>query len=145
MIKLQKMKSIYTLFFLVFALWGCHDVKVGYLKADNAEYDPTSMVIRKELDPIEDEIRIKNETNWVSPKIQGVLGTNPLNYELIDVNVSEGGDKELFKKELIVRGGGIMELPLRTALPKGRYEVSLRVYNEDYSAEIKKAFTFIVE
>lgn len=145
MIKLQEMKSIYTLFFLVFVLWSCHDVKVGYLKADNAEYDPTSMVIRKELDPVEDELRIQNETNWVSPKIQGVLGTNPLNYELLDVNVSEGGDKELFKKEVIVRGAGIMELPLRTTLPKGRYEVSLRVYNEDYSADIRNAFTFIVE
>lgn len=71
------MKSIYTLFFLVFALWSCHDVKVGYLKADNAEYDPTSIVVRKELDPIEDELRIKNETNWVSPKIQGVLAQIP--------------------------------------------------------------------
>ena len=139
------MKSIYTLFFLVFALWSCHDVKVGYLKADKAEYDPASIVVRKELDPVEDALRIKNETNWVSPKVQGVLGTNPLKYELIDVNVSEGGDKELFKREVLVRGGRIMELPLHTTLPKGRYEVSLRVYNDDYSAELKDAFTFIVE
>lgn len=145
MIKLQKMKSIYTLFFLVVALWSCHDVKVGYLKADKAEYDPSSIVVRKVLDPIEDEIRIQNETNWVSPKIQGVLGTNPLNYELIDVKATAGGDGELFKKEVIVRGAGVMELPLHTTLPKGNYLVSLRVYNEDYSADIADAFTFIVE
>ncbi|MBC5622045.1 MULTISPECIES: hypothetical protein [Butyricimonas] len=139
------MKSIYSVFFLVFALWSCHDVKVGYLKADNAEYDPTSIVVRKELDPEEDELRIMNDANWVSPKIQGVLGTNPLNYELVNVTATEGGDAEAFKQEVVVRGGGIMELPLHTKVPKGHYLVSLRVYNEDYSAELKNAFTFIVE
>lgn len=139
------MKSIYSVFFLVFALWGCHDVKVGYLKADNAEYAPTSIVVRKELDPEEDELRIMNDANWVSPKIQGVLGTNPLNYELVNVTATEGGDAEAFKQEVVVRGGGIMELPLHTKVPKGHYLVSLRVYNEGYSAELKNAFTFIVE
>lgn len=140
------MKSIYySLFFLMFALWGCHDVKVGYLKADHAEYDPASMTVRKELDPEEDALRIENGTNWVSPKIQGVLGTNPLSYELVDVTVTEGGNKDLFVKELIVRGGGLMELPLYTKVPKGHYQVSLRVYNDDYSVELKDAFTFIVE
>lgn len=139
------MKSIYTLFFLILALWSCHDVKVGYLKADNAEYDPASVTVRKELDPIDDALRIKNDANWVSPKVQGVLGTNPLSYELVDVTVSEGGDKNLFMQEVIVRGGGIIELPLHTKVPKGHYLVSLRVYNDDYSAELKDAFTFIVE
>ena len=139
------MKSIYTLFFLVFALWSCHDVKVGYLKADNAEYDPVSITVRKELDPEKDALRIQNDANWVSPKIQGVLGTNPLSYELVDVTVSEGGDKDLFIREVIVRGAGIMELPLYTKVPKGHYLVSLRVYNDDYSTESKDAFTFIVE
>lgn len=139
------MKSIYTLFFLILALWSCHDVKVGYLKADNAEYDPASVTVRKELDPIDDALRIKNDANWISPKVQGVLGTNPLSYELVDVTVSEGGDKNLFMQEVIVRGGGIIELPLHTKVPKGHYLVSLRVYNDDYSAELKDAFTFIVE
>ena len=59
--------------------------------------------------------------------------------------ISDGGDKELFKKELIVRGAGIMELPLYTKLPKGEYKVTLCVYNEDYSANLKDVFTFIVE
>lgn len=139
------MKLYLCIIFLIFISWGCQDVKIGYLKADNAEYDPAFMVIRKELDPIEDALRIKNETNWVSPKIQGVLGTNPLNFVLLDVMVSEGGDKELFKKELIVRGAGIMELPLYTKLPKGEYKVTLCVYNEDYSANLKDIFTFIVK
>ncbi len=120
-------------------------MKVGYLKADNAEYDPASVTVRKELDPIDDALRIKNDANWISPKVQGVLGTNPLSYELVDVTVSEGGDKNLFMQEVIVRGGGIIELPLHTKVPKGHYLVSLRVYNDDYSAELKDAFTFIVE
>ncbi len=38
-----------------------------------------------------------------------------------------------------------MELPLYTKLPKGEYKVTLCVYNEDYSANLKDVFTFIVE
>lgn len=139
------MKSIYIWFWFVFMLWGCHDVKVGYLKADHAEYDPASVVVRKELDPVQDELRIQNNANWVSPKIQGVLGTNPLNYELVDVTASQGGDRDLFMQEVVVRGAGVMELPLYTKVPKGHYLVSLRVYNDDYSFMLKDVFTFIVE
>ncbi len=95
-------------------------MKIGYLKADNAEYDPAFMVIRKELDPIEDALRIKNETNWVSPKIQGVLGTNPLNFKLLDVIISDGGDKELFKKGVNCTGGWYYGIAFVYETSKGR-------------------------
>ena len=38
-----------------------------------------------------------------------------------------------------------MELPLYTKLPVWRYVVSLRVYNEDYSAVLTDVYTFIVK
>ena len=129
------MKRLYIILFLTVAFFGCHDVTIGYLKADEAEYDPATLTVRTVLDPVEDELRMANDANWVSPKIQGVLGTNPLIYELENVTATE----------VIVRGAGIMELPLYTKVPKGKYLVSVRVSNEGYSAVIEDAFTFIVE
>ena len=56
----------------------------------------------------------------------------------------DGGDAEVFKKELKVRGGGIMEVPFVPESPNGRYTVSLRVDAEEYSAIIENAFTFVI-
>ena len=139
------MRRLYIILFLTVVFFGCHDVTIGYLKADEAEYDPATLTVRTVLDPEEDELRIANDANWVSPKIQGVLGTNPLIYTLENVTATEGGDAEAFRKEVIVRGAGVMELPLYTKVPKGNYLVSVRVSNEGYSAVIEDAFTFIVE
>ena len=75
-------------------------MKVGYLRADNAGYLPNELEVRKTLDPVEDGVRIANEAPWVTPKIQGVLGTSPLLFEFVSVKVSDGGDAEIFKKEI---------------------------------------------
>ena len=130
------MKQVYLFLVLVMTCWGCQDMKIGYLKADNAGYLPNELEVKKTLDPVEDAVRIANEAPWVTPKIQGVLGTAPLLYEF---------DAELFKQEIIVRGGGVMELPLYTKLPAGRYVVTLRVSNDGYSSALSDVYTFIVK
>ena len=38
-----------------------------------------------------------------------------------------------------------MEVPLKPEAPAGRYVVTLRVSNEDYSAMLSDIFTFIIE
>ena len=81
----------------------------------------------------------------MTPKIQGVLGTSPLLFEFVSVKVSDGGDAEIFKKEITVRGGGVMELPLHTVLPKGRYVVTLKVSNDGYSELLSDIYTFVVK
>lgn len=139
------MKQIFLFLMLVITGWGCQDVKIGYLKTDNAGYLPNEQEIKKTLDPVEDAVRITNEAPWVTPKIQGVLGTAPLIYDFVEVQVSEGGDAELFKKEIIVRGAGVMELPLYTELPAGRYTVTLKVSNDGYSAILPDVYTFVVK
>ena len=90
------MKRVYLFLVLVIACWGCQDMKVGYLRADNAGYLPNELEVRKTLDPVEDGVRIANEAPWVTPKIQGVLGTSPLLFEFVSVKVSDGGDAEIF-------------------------------------------------
>ena len=94
------MKQVYLFLVLIITCWGCQDMKVGYLKAENAGYLPNELEVKKTLDPVEDAVRMANEAPWVTQKIQGVLGTSPLSFEFVSVKASEGGDAEVFKKEI---------------------------------------------
>ena len=146
------MKYIYTLFLVIMAFWGCQDVKIGCLDVSNAEYMPDTMLVRKELGVIQDDwnivrqdrMRLKVKAPWVTNQIQGVIGTAPIQYSLYDETATNGGDAEVFKKELKVRGGGILEMPFLPESPNGRYTVSLKVEAEEYSAIIENVFTFVI-
>lgn len=139
------MKRIILLFLAVFACFGCRSVDVGYLRAENAEYIPDEMVIRKVLDPDQDKIMIEYNSPWVTTIIQGVLGTQPVLYEVHSVKAEDGGDAEVFRKELSIRGHGRMEVPLHFEAPVGKYIVSVKVKNQDYSHVLEDAFTFVVQ
>ena len=110
------MKQVYLFLVLAIACWGCQDMKVGYLKAENAGYLPNELEVRKTLDPVEDDVRIANEAPWVTQKIQGVLGTSPLLFEFVSVKASEG-----------------------------RYVVTLKVSNDGYSELLSDVYTFVVK
>ena len=145
------MKYIYTLFLFTLVVWGCQDVKIGCLDVNNAEYMPDTMLVRKELgfitddwNIIRDNMRKKVEAPWVTNQIQGVVGTAPIQYSLYDVKASDGGDAEIFKTELKIRGGRIMEVPFVPESPNGRYVISLRVEAEEYTSIIEDAFTFVI-
>lgn len=144
---LFKMKYIFLLLLVITSLSACHTTTIGYLRADGASFNPDSLIIRKELDPDDptDRVRIQNNAPWVTTKIQGMLGTAPINYRLLNVKATEGGDASVFRQEITVRGIGIMQVPLKFNAPKGRYLISLEVYNEDHTAELKDIFTFIVQ
>lgn len=126
-------------------LVSCHEVTEGYLKTDSAQYVPDTMEIRLQLDETLDAYRMHNMAPWVSPKLQGVIGTAPIEFEVVEVNATEGGNAELFQHLVSVRGGGRMEFPLISDITPGRYTVSLRVFNEGYSHIVKDVFTFIVK
>lgn len=126
-------------------LSGCHDVKVGYLQTGNAVYVPDSLIVRLTLDENLDGFRIHNVAPWVTPKMQGIIGTTPLFFEVESVRASQGANPEMFRHLLNIRGGGRMEFPLISDIPKGRYLVSVRVYNEGYNQVVKDAFTFVVK
>ncbi len=68
------MKRVYLFLVLVIACWGCQDMKVGYLRADNAGYLPNELEVRKTLDPVEDGVRIANEAPWVTPENTRSIG-----------------------------------------------------------------------
>lgn len=88
--------------------------------------------------------RIYNVAPWVSPKMQGVIGTNPIRYEIAGVE-SADGDAEMFRSLLTVRGGGRMEFPLVSDITPGEYRISIRVSNEGHSRVLENIFTFNVK
>ena len=142
------MKRILILLVSAAAFFGCHSVTVGYLVTENAEYAPNEMNIPKEIPATYPNysIRTANNSPWVTNVIQGVMGTQPINYEIAEVKASEGGNAEAFKAELKIRGAGLMEVPLYPEAPIGKYVVSIRIYNEGYSHIVNDVYTFnIVE
>ena len=150
------MKKIYnlgsTLFvvaLIAMAVVACNTMPVGFLRTEGASFSPDTLNVYHH--PHASTPRYKDHLPWVSYRIQGVAGTNPINFELSDVKATEGGDAEKFKalaqKGLLkVDGGmivlmqeGVAELPT-----SGRYTLSLRVYNEGHSQIINDAYTIIV-
>ena len=128
---------------------ACSRMKVGYLRTAGASFAPDSLNVYRNIDPSSD--RYINQSPWTSTRIQGVAGTNPINYEYAGVSVSDGGDASLFNqvvkdKQLLVQGGLIQLFQDGVKrLPNGRYKLSLRVYNEDHSDILKDVFTLIIQ
>lgn len=122
---------------------SCQDITIGYLKTDNATYG-IPFEIRKTPDPELDKMRILYNADWVSKPMAGVVGTPPINYEIIDIT-SADGDATLLKQEIEMRGGGICYVPIDQKSPKGTYLVSVKITNEGYSATKKDVLTIIIK
>lgn len=139
------MKRYLLLAVLAFLLVACHKVPIGYLETENAVYVPDSLVIRLEPDPLKDYVRMLYKADWVSTKIQGVLGTAPIIYTIIDVRAEDGGDAEAMKAVCTINGSGTFDIPYEHQVPVGRYIMSIEIRNDGYAYEFRDAFTIIVE
>ena len=150
------MKKIYnlgsTLFvvaLIAMAVAACNTMPVGFLRTKGASFSPDTLNVYH--NPHASTLRFTNNLPWVSYRIQGVAGTNPINYELANVKATEGGDAEKFKalaqKGLLKVDGGMIVLMHEgvAELPNsGRYTLSLRVYNDGHSQTIDDVYTIIV-
>ena len=149
------MKKIYnlgsTLFvvaLIAMAVAACNTMPVGFLRTKGASFSPDTLNVYH--NPHASTLRFTDNLPWVSYRIQGVAGTNPINYELADVKATEGGDAEKFKalaqKGLLKVDGGMIVLMQECVaeLPNGRYTLSLRVYNDGHSQTIDDVYTIIV-
>lgn len=131
------------------SLSSCHDMPVGYLKVENAEYAPDTLVAYQEVD--EWDSHVTDNSPWTSYAIQGVAGTVPITYEFYDVEATEGGDATAFKKAIAegsirLQGSLIQVFYMASkSLPEGRYRISLKVQNEDHSAILSNIFTVIIK
>lgn len=140
-------RTIILLGVMLMFLGACHEKTIGYLITENASYEPDSLVIPRDLDPVEHEIRIKNQSPWISYAMQGYEGTEQIMFSVESVTSTAGeAEAQKFKSELKIRGGGgALEYPLVHTAGPGRYVVSVRLTNPGYSQVVADAFTFILE
>ena len=138
-------RSIYGLLLVILALAlpSCRKMAVGYLDATHATFSTKELNVYRTVD--DDDPHSLTQTYpapWTSQRIQGVSGTNPVNYEFLSVDVAAA----VKKGTVTVNGGTINLFPAAVQnLPNGRYTVNLRVYNEGYSRELRGLFTFIIQ
>lgn len=128
----------------IFMVLSCHEVTVGYLEADEAVYVPDSLVIP--LEWTEDSyLHWHNEADWVSTKIQGILGTAPIRYRITNVKVEGKGDAEIMKTVCMINGGGIFCIPFVHEIPEGVYIMSIEISNDGYCYTKEDIFKIIVK
>ena len=97
--------------------------------------------------PNMDYYRLKFNSPWVSLGLQGYEGTEQILFSVESVtspDVDDGG-VEYFRQQVGVRGGGVLEFPLKSEAKPGRYVISVRLSNESYSQVVEDCFTFIVK
>lgn len=148
----NKMKAFYissiALLCCILAFGSCKKVPIGYLETRDAVFEPDTIHAYRIVDPNSE--RAKTGAPWTSLRIQGVSGTNPINYEFKDVKATEGGDAHAFRQavaagDILIFGGIVQIFPkaLET-VPNGVYILTLRVYNDGHSAILKDILTVVV-
>jgi len=142
-------RALFAVAFIAMAVAACNTMPVGFLRTEGASFSPDTLNVYH--NPHSNTLRYNDHRPWVSYRIQGVAGTNPINFELADVKATEGGDAEKFKalaqKGLLKVDGGMIVLMHEgvAELPNsGRYTLSLRVYNDGHSKTIDDVYTIIV-
>ncbi len=142
-------RALFAVAFIAVAAAACNTMPVGFLRTEGASFSPDTLNVYH--NPHSSTLRYNDHRPWVSYRIQGVAGTNPINFELADVKATEGGDAEKFKalaqKGLLKVDGGMIVLMHEgvAELPNsGRYTLSLRVYNDGHSQTISDVYTIIV-
>ena len=93
-----------------------------------------------------DAFRIENKAPWVSLALQGYEGTQQILFSVESVTSNQGEEAAaIFKKDLTIRGGGVLLYPLENDAKPGVYKVSVRLTNPGYSHVLRDAMTIIVE
>ena len=140
--------SLFALLLIASVFAACDRMKVGYLNAEHASYVPDTVLVYRT--PAPDSERAKTGAPWTSTRIQGVAGTNPINYKYVRVVAKEGGDAAAFDAavkagEVLIHGGIVQVFPAALQrIPNGIYTLTLLVYNEDHSRELTDVLTFVV-
>ena len=145
---MKKLLILLNVLIGILIIGACDESQVGYLLTKDAAYEPDTIIIRQTLDPELDAVRIETGAPWVSLKMQGYAGSDPISFSVDGVTSSEGEEAaRLFHEEVYARGGGVLLYPQKPKykVPVGRYTVSVRVTNEGWSQVVEDALTFIVK
>ena len=124
----MKQIMIWMILAVGLSVGACHQTTVGYLLTEL------------------DAVRIENKAPWVSLALQGYEGTQQILFSVESVTSNQGEEAAaIFKKDLTIRGGGVLLYPLENDAKPGVYKVSVRLTNPGYSHVLRDAMTIIVE
>lgn len=101
------------------------------------------VLVEKQIAELENRVFYK--APWTTSVIQGVLGTEPLMYDVVGVKNEKAENAEKFRKYITAIGGGRLNVNQNVDVPAGEYIISVRVSNEGREKVLADAFTFIVK
>lgn len=114
-------------------------LRLDALDPSEGQADVSSLEKLKEY-----RLRVANRISWTTSEIEGVDGTAPIFYSIADVWAEKGGNADIFRSEIVIKGGGRMTMPYDFKSPAGYYHLSITISNEGYSRTLKDVFTFII-
>lgn len=100
------------------------------------------IVMAKKISDYQD--RIDFELPWTSAPIQGVQGTEPLQYSIIGVKSANMENAAKFMTYAGVMGGGRIYVSLDVDVPGGVYTITLEIKNEGRTKVLEDVFIFSV-
>lgn len=100
------------------------------------------LVMEKKISDYQD--RIDFELPWTSAPIQGVQGTEPLQYSIIGVKSANMENAAKFMTYAGVMGGGRIYVSIDVDVPVGVYSITLEIKNEGRTKVLEDVFTFVV-
>lgn len=129
-----------------------------YDKSERMKDEAYEIKIRlDQMDPSEDQtdasvletlkkyrLRVANRISWTTSEIEGVDGTAPIFYSISAIRAEKGGNAEIFRSELQIKGNGRMEVPYDFKAPAGVYHISIQIKNEGYTRILEDVFRFII-
>lgn len=120
-----------------------HDAGLKLQKLADEMGVQSSAILRAEISELRE--RIKFGIPWVTSGIEGIQGTEPLIYEIVEVGNENAENAARFAGYLTIIGTGKMCLEQDFDVPDGDYVVTVKVSNEGRTRVFPKAFTFVVK
>lgn len=121
------------------AFHGCDDITKGYLETDEAGY--TTDTLRIVLDPGNTDT-----IPYQSERIQGIIGTFPIHYELAAFRNASGEETETgITSQIEMVLNGVFQIAKNHTIPEGTYTADLRVWNLGRSFVLPRIYTIVVE
>lgn len=102
----------------------------------------SSTITAREITDLEN--RISYKVPWVTAKMIGIQGTEPLVYEIVEIKNESAENAVAFGNYLKIVGAGQMWVDQDFDVPAGRYVITVKVSNEGRSQVFTDAFTFVV-
>lgn len=123
----------------VTVFFSCSDITKGYLEVGEAGYVTDTLIIHPDSGS-------GDSIPYQSEKIQGVIGTFPIYYELAAVKDEDGKPvPEVIAAQISVVRKAIFQIAKDHTIPVGVYSLDLRIWNMGRSYVLTGIYTIVVE